>query len=310
MSLLLLGPHETMIVVATSAFFQCNLNNRDRTPAYRTWFSMAALVITVQGAGLTFRLLGGHVGGGGSPEGIIEPLLGAATVYFFLNTVLVATAIALLSDQRIRTVWAQRVPVERSQLLHQRRGRRARRQPDDANGLLADTAGARAALPDVPQLQDLHEAHRRRAAAGHPDRRAAPGHGGSLGPGDRRERTTLVRPPVARAALRRPTRRGHRPLGSRCEGHQDRRTAARHRQARRARADSVEARTAHAGRTADDADSSTNRGRNHRRRALPISGGRRRPQSSRALERHGLSSRAVGRGDSRRRPHPRHRGLF
>src|SRR5204862_1162820 len=61
-SLLLLGPHETMIVAATSALCQCTLNSKDRNPFYRTLFSMASLVVTVQGAGLAFHLLGGHVG--------------------------------------------------------------------------------------------------------------------------------------------------------------------------------------------------------------------------------------------------------
>src|SRR4051812_26902848 len=46
-SLLLLGPHQTMLVAAGSAFSQCYLNSRDRNPLYRTLFSMASLIITV-----------------------------------------------------------------------------------------------------------------------------------------------------------------------------------------------------------------------------------------------------------------------
>ena len=53
-SLLLLGPHETMLVTAGSALSQCNLNRRDRNPLYRTVFSIASLVITIQCAGLVF----------------------------------------------------------------------------------------------------------------------------------------------------------------------------------------------------------------------------------------------------------------
>ena len=56
-SLLLLGPHETMLVAAASAFSQCHLNTKERNPVHRTLFSMASLVITVQGAGLAFHLL-------------------------------------------------------------------------------------------------------------------------------------------------------------------------------------------------------------------------------------------------------------
>src|SRR5262245_22731209 len=55
-SLLLLGPHETMIVAAGSAFSQCHLHSKERNPLHRTLFSMASLVIAVQVAGLVFRL--------------------------------------------------------------------------------------------------------------------------------------------------------------------------------------------------------------------------------------------------------------
>src|SRR5437763_5015340 len=58
-SLLLLGPHETMLVAAGSAFSQCHLNSKDRNPIHRTLFSVASLVITVQAAGLAFHVLGG-----------------------------------------------------------------------------------------------------------------------------------------------------------------------------------------------------------------------------------------------------------
>src|SRR6476469_17508 len=58
-SLLLLGPHETMLVAAGSAFSQCHLNSKDRNPIHRTLFSVASLVITVQASGLAFHLLGG-----------------------------------------------------------------------------------------------------------------------------------------------------------------------------------------------------------------------------------------------------------
>src|SRR5438045_3704036 len=56
-SLLLLGPHETMLVAAGSAFSQCNLNRKERNPFYRTLFSMASLVVTVQGAGAAYTAL-------------------------------------------------------------------------------------------------------------------------------------------------------------------------------------------------------------------------------------------------------------
>jgi diguanylate cyclase (GGDEF)-like protein/putative nucleotidyltransferase with HDIG domain len=104
-SLLLIGPDETMLVAAASAFSQCSLNSKDRNPLYRTLFSMASLVVTVQGTGLAFDLLGGQVGAGMSVFVLARPLVGAATVYFLLNTGFIATAIALSTKQRIDTVW-------------------------------------------------------------------------------------------------------------------------------------------------------------------------------------------------------------
>ena len=77
-SLLLLGPHETMLVAAGSAFSQCNLNKKERNPLYRTLFSVSSLIITVQGAGLAFRLLGGT--GSVMPfTALARPLVGAST---------------------------------------------------------------------------------------------------------------------------------------------------------------------------------------------------------------------------------------
>jgi len=103
-SLLLLGPHETMLVAAGSAFSQCHLNSKERNPLYRTMFSVASLVITVQGAGLVFHLLGGSTSAL-TITALARPLVGAATVYFLLNTGLVATAIALSTRDGILSTW-------------------------------------------------------------------------------------------------------------------------------------------------------------------------------------------------------------
>src|SRR3989442_1577070 len=104
-SLLLLGPHETMLVAAGSAFSQCNLNRKEgqRNPLYRTLFSAASLVITVHVAGLVFHMLGGMPSH--TPLTVARPLVGAATVYFLLNTGLVATAIALSTRSGLVSTW-------------------------------------------------------------------------------------------------------------------------------------------------------------------------------------------------------------
>jgi putative nucleotidyltransferase with HDIG domain len=103
-SLLLLGPHETMLVAAGSALSQCHLNSKERNPIYRTLFSVASLVITVQASGLAFHLLGGGASSMAFTA-IARPLVGAATVYFLLNTGLVATAIALSTGTPIISTW-------------------------------------------------------------------------------------------------------------------------------------------------------------------------------------------------------------
>jgi diguanylate cyclase (GGDEF)-like protein/putative nucleotidyltransferase with HDIG domain len=103
-SLLLLGPDETMIVAAVSAWSQCTFRMKERNPLYRTLFSMACLVITVQAAGAVYVYLNGVPG---KPDfwHIAKPLVGAATAYFLVNTAMVATAIALSTQQGVPRVW-------------------------------------------------------------------------------------------------------------------------------------------------------------------------------------------------------------
>ena len=48
LSLLLLGPHQTMLVAAASAWSQCTFRMSERNPVYRTLFSMSCLTVTVQ----------------------------------------------------------------------------------------------------------------------------------------------------------------------------------------------------------------------------------------------------------------------
>jgi len=103
-SLLLLGPHETMLVTAGSALSQCSQNRRDPNPLYRTLFSIASLIITIQCAGLVFARLGGTPADM-SLRAIARPLVGAATVAYLVNTGLVAIAIALSTHKRVTTVW-------------------------------------------------------------------------------------------------------------------------------------------------------------------------------------------------------------
>ncbi len=102
-ALLLMGPNETMLVAAASAYSQCTYRIKERNPLHRTLFSMACLVVTVQAAGAVYWFLGG-IPGSLSSE-LAKPLVGAATTYFVINTLAIATAIALATKQPILKVW-------------------------------------------------------------------------------------------------------------------------------------------------------------------------------------------------------------
>ena len=103
-SLLLLGPHETMLVAAASAYSQCTFRIKEPNPIHRTLFSMACLVLTVQAAGFAYMFLDG-VPGRFEGARVAQPLVAAATTYFVVNTLTIATAIAFSTRQSIVDVW-------------------------------------------------------------------------------------------------------------------------------------------------------------------------------------------------------------
>jgi diguanylate cyclase (GGDEF)-like protein/putative nucleotidyltransferase with HDIG domain len=106
LSLIILGPSQTMIVGATSAWSQCTFRMTSKNAPYRTLFSMASLVISVQAAGEIFYRLGGTPGLASLDLAqMAKPLVFAAGAYFLVNTTLVATAIALSMRQSMIKVW-------------------------------------------------------------------------------------------------------------------------------------------------------------------------------------------------------------
>ncbi len=106
-TLLLLGPHATMVVAATAAWVQCAAAPRARrNPIHRTAFSMAVLVVTACAAGAVYGALDGHLATFTTGlQGQETPAIAAAMTYFVLNTLLVATAVSLESSQPLRKVW-------------------------------------------------------------------------------------------------------------------------------------------------------------------------------------------------------------
>jgi PAS domain S-box-containing protein len=102
-SLILRGPHATMIVGAASGWSQSTLNARSGNPVHRTVFNMACLVLTVQAAGQVFQRLGGTASS--DVSAILVPAAAMALTYFLANTVPIAIAIALTTNQNAWKVW-------------------------------------------------------------------------------------------------------------------------------------------------------------------------------------------------------------
>jgi diguanylate cyclase (GGDEF)-like protein/putative nucleotidyltransferase with HDIG domain len=103
-ALLLLGPHQAMVVSAAGALAACRLNKKETQSLRDTLFAMAAMVITVQSAGLALAWLT-EAGGAVTLASLGRPLLGTAIVYALVSTGLVATARALDSKTSIAATW-------------------------------------------------------------------------------------------------------------------------------------------------------------------------------------------------------------
>ncbi len=102
-SLILRGPHASMIVGAASGWSQTTFNTSRKNPPYRALFNMASLALTVEASGQVYQRLGG------TPNADVRtlalPLAGMAITYFFANTALIATAVAWSTHQRVWQIW-------------------------------------------------------------------------------------------------------------------------------------------------------------------------------------------------------------
>jgi signal transduction histidine kinase/ActR/RegA family two-component response regulator len=105
-ALLLLGPRPAVVVAVAGALMQGTVNVRQRYPAYRNAFNMAEEALTMVATGVAYVALGGAVG----PTefgSIAKPVVGAIGTYFFVNTALIAGAIALSTGRTWWQVWRQ-----------------------------------------------------------------------------------------------------------------------------------------------------------------------------------------------------------
>ena len=103
-SLLLFGTAPTMLVAGASAWSQCTFRRKERNPVHQTCFSIASIVISVKVAGMAYAALGG-VPGELHGWTALTALAGAATAYFVVNTVLVAAAVGLSTQQPVGRIW-------------------------------------------------------------------------------------------------------------------------------------------------------------------------------------------------------------
>ena len=84
-ALLLIGREMTMLVAGASACAQSIFGTNRRNPAFRILFNAAALVLTVQAAGMTFTYFGGQPGELDF-QSIAKPLVASALAYYLVNT--------------------------------------------------------------------------------------------------------------------------------------------------------------------------------------------------------------------------------
>jgi diguanylate cyclase (GGDEF)-like protein/putative nucleotidyltransferase with HDIG domain len=102
-ALFALGPAATVCIATVSAWAQCTLrvNLNGRNPLYRVVFSIASLTVTVACAGLPVSLIVVD----GTAASLLRAAAIAAPLYFFVNSSLVAGAIALSTRQPVIAIW-------------------------------------------------------------------------------------------------------------------------------------------------------------------------------------------------------------
>jgi diguanylate cyclase (GGDEF)-like protein len=103
LALLICGADAAVLVSAWSAWTQCTFASRARNPLHQTLFSVAALALSMGAAGYVYVQLGGPPSG---PSLLLKPFAAAATVFFVLNSGLVAGAVSLSSGDTLRGVWS------------------------------------------------------------------------------------------------------------------------------------------------------------------------------------------------------------
>jgi len=102
-ALFALGPAETVCIATLSAWAQCTLRAGARNPMHRIVFSIGSNALTVAAAAIPVGLIMGS--GAPGMATLVRTAAVVAPLYFFVNTGLVAAAIALSTHQGVMRVW-------------------------------------------------------------------------------------------------------------------------------------------------------------------------------------------------------------
>ncbi len=105
-SLLLIGPHTTVLVSGIGAIGQSLIRSTRRSPLHQILVNVGCLVITVEAAGAVYQLTGGR------PAPLdwtrdATPMIAAVMTFYVLNSATVASAIALSTGKSFRRVWEE-----------------------------------------------------------------------------------------------------------------------------------------------------------------------------------------------------------
>jgi diguanylate cyclase (GGDEF)-like protein/putative nucleotidyltransferase with HDIG domain len=103
-ALVLMGPDAAMLVGCASGATQCLVATRNRASLRQTLFSVAALAITIQAAGVAGSWLGGFPAGADLNQ-LSGPTVAAAGAFFLCNSWLVAVAVALSRHEPVFRTW-------------------------------------------------------------------------------------------------------------------------------------------------------------------------------------------------------------
>ena len=117
-TMLLLGDASAVVTGVVSAWGQCTFRMRSRNPWYRTLFSMATVGTSVFAAALVFDWVIGNpilsspvdpalVLASASVFDLLRAVTVSALVYFVVNSVLVASAVAFTAGQPVHRVWVE-----------------------------------------------------------------------------------------------------------------------------------------------------------------------------------------------------------